>query len=101
MKLLIVTVVREFKEEILQLFKEASITNFSESYVDGHHNSQSSLRASDWFSEKTSGVKSILFFSFTKDENMDMIFKLIKGFNEKLETSSPIKAVVVPIEKHN
>src|SRR6056297_2356226 len=99
MKLLIVTVVEEFEKEILRLFKEAKIESFSGSDIDGYKNPTSMVRTSSWFPSQKSGVESSLFFSFTKDDTIDVIFKLIKDFNSNLETDNPIKAVVLPIEK--
>lgn len=99
MKLLIVTVVEEFDKEILQLFKKSNIESFSESHIDGFKNPSSIVRTSSWFPSERGGVRSSLFFSFTKDENIDTLFNLIKEFNQHLETNNPIKAVVVPIEK--
>jgi hypothetical protein len=99
MKLLIVTVVDEFEKDILRLFKEAKIESFSGSEIDGYKNPTTVVRTASWFPSQKSGVESSLFFSFTEDENIDVIFELIKGFNKNLETNNPIKAVVVPIEK--
>lgn len=99
MKLLIVTVVEAFEKDILRLFKEAKIESFSGSEIDGYKNHTSVVRTSSWFPSQKSGVESSLFFSFTEDENIDLIFKLIKEFNSNLETNNPIKVVVVPIEK--
>jgi hypothetical protein len=99
MKLLIVTVVEEFEKEILRLFKKANIENFSESHIDGFKNTTSMVRTSSWFPSEKGGVKSSLFFSFTEEEKIEVLFRLIKEFNQNLETNNPIKAVVVPIEK--
>ena len=99
MKLLIVTVVEEFEKEILRLFKKANIESFSSSDIDGYKNHTSMVRTASWFPSEKGGVESSLFFSFTEDENIDMLFELIKTFNQNLETNNPIKAVVVPIEK--
>ncbi len=99
MKLLIVTVVEEFEKDILRLFKEANIESFSGSDIDGYKNPTTMVRTSSWFPSQKSGVESSLLFSFTEDENIDSLFKLIKEFNQNLETNNPIKAVVVPIEK--
>lgn len=99
MKLLIVTVVAEFEKEILKLFKKANIKSFSGSDIDGYKNPTSMVRTASWFPSEKGGVESSLFFSFTEDENIAVLFELIKAFNKKLETNNPIKAVVVPIEK--
>ena len=99
MKLVIVTAVDEFQSAILKLFKKANIENFSSSDIDGYKNGSSVLMASNWFSGEKGSNESSLFFSFTDDEHIDLLFKLIKEFNNNLETNNPLKAVVVPIEK--
>ena len=99
MKLLIVTVVDEFEKIILRLFKEANIENFSSSDIDGYKDHTSMVRTSSWFPSQKAGADSSLFFSFTTDENIEVLFGLIKEFNQNLETNNPIKAVVVPIEE--
>lgn len=99
MKLVIVTAVEEFQTAILRLFKNANIENFSSSDIDGYKNGSSVLMASSWFSGQKAGNESSLFFSFTEDEKIDVLFNVIKEFNSNLETNNPIKAVVVPIER--
>ena len=100
MKLLIVTVVEEYAKEILQLFKRANIESFSSSDIDGYKNPAQVLMASNWFPSEKGGVESAMFFSFTSEENIDILFELILSFNNKLETNNPIRAAVVPIEKY-
>jgi len=100
MKLVIVTAVEEFQKDVLKLFKKANIENFSSSDIDGYKNGASVLMASSWFSGQKTGNESSLFFSFTEEENINALFNVIKEFNENLETNNPLKAVVVPIEKH-
>ncbi len=99
MKLLLVTVVEQFEEEVIKLFKKAEIENFSGSEIDGYKPPVSLLMKSNWFPKDKGGVESSLFFSFTEDRKIDTIFGLIKEFNANLETNNPIKAVVVPIER--
>ncbi len=99
MKLLIVTAVEEFEKEILRLFREANIENFSGSEIDGFESAGPLVRTTSWFPGKKGGVESTLFFSFTEERNIEAFFGLIKEFNKKLETNNPIKAAVVPIEK--
>lgn len=100
MKLVIVTAVEEFQKDVLKLFKDANIESFSSSDIDGYKNVPSVLRTSSWFPSEQGGNESHLFFSFTDDEHVNMLFNLIEVFNTNLETNNPIKAVVLPIEKH-
>ena len=99
MKLVLVTVVEEYQNDVLKLFKKSEIKSFSTSEIDGYKNSTPLLRTASWFPSEKGGAESSLFFSFTEDEHIDVLFELIKEFNENLETNNPMKAVVVPIEK--
>jgi len=100
MKLVIVTAIEQYQNDVLKLFKKADIENFSSSEIDGHKNSASLLMASNWFSVEKGGNESSMFFSFTDDEHIDALFEAIKEFNQNLESNNPIKSVVVPIEKY-
>ncbi|MGJ8743451.1 hypothetical protein [Polaribacter sp.] len=100
MKLVIVTAVEEFQKEVLKIFKKANIENFSSSDIDGYKNAPSLLKASNWFSAEKNGNESIMFFSFTKKEKIDGLFKIIEAFNTNLETNNPIRAVVLPVERY-
>lgn len=95
-----VTVVEQFEKEVIKLFKKAEIENFSGSEIDGYKTPASLLMKSSWFPNVKGGIESSLFFSFTNDDKIDVLFGLIKEFNMKLETNNPIKAVVVPIERN-
>ncbi len=99
MKLVIVTAVEEFQKDVLKLFKEANIKNFSSSDIDGYKNGSSVMMTSSWFPGQKIGNESHLFFSFTENETIDTLFDLIKEFNLQIETNNPVKAIVVPIEK--
>ena len=99
MKLVIVTVVDYYKKDIIKLFKEAHIHNFSESDIEGFKTAASVKLSSNWFASEQTGSDSEMFFSFTEEKNVDVLFGLIKEFNANLETNNPIKAVVVPIER--
>lgn len=100
MKLVLVTAVNEFHEDILKLFKKAGIHSFSESDIDGYKDGASLLMTNSWFPGEKGSNKSRMFFSFALEASIDALFELIKGYNENLETNNPIKAVVLPIEKY-
>jgi len=100
MKLVIVTVVDEYRKDVIKLFKKAQIESFSESDIEGFKTKVSGQIASNWFASERSGADSEMFFSFAREERVDTLFELIKDYNQNLESNNPIRAVVVPIEKY-
>ena len=99
MKLVIVTAVEDFQNEVLKLFKNAKIESFSGSEIEGYKNQSDVLATSTWFPSIRGGSESVMFFSFTEEEKINSLFELIATFNEKVETNNPIKAIVIPIER--
>jgi hypothetical protein len=99
MKLLLVTLVEEYHDEVMALLKKAGINNYSSSDIGGHKDAPTLLKAAGWFPSEKSDTDSHLFFSFTTDEKIDVLFELLQEFNENLETNNPVKAVVLPIER--
>lgn len=99
MKLVIVTAVEEFQNDILKLFKNANIESFSTSDIDGYKNLPNLLATSSWFPSVKGGSDSHMFFSFTEEEEIERLFHLIADFNSKIKTNNPVRAIVLPIEK--
>ncbi|WP_250432509.1 hypothetical protein [Hanstruepera flava] len=100
MKLVIVTTVEAFHNDVIKLFKKSGIENFSESEIDGYKSAPTLLTTNSWFANEKGGNESSLFFSFTTDDKIDNLFKLIQDYNNDLETNNPIRAVVLPIERN-
>ena len=100
MKLVIVTVVEEYKKNVIQLFRKAQITNFSESDIAGFKDTPSSPLSSNWFAGHRGGADSELFFAFTELDKARQLFHHIKDFNREIKSSNPIRAVIIPIEDH-
>ncbi|MDX1544841.1 MAG: hypothetical protein R3214_12935 [Christiangramia sp.] len=98
MKLLIVTSVSEFQKDILKIFRESHIEAFSSSEIGGYKNSL--VATQSWFPGEKGANESRMFFSFTDDTKIDGLFKLIIEFNKQLETDNPVRAIVLPIERH-
>ena len=82
-----------------KLFKKAGVESFSESDIDGYKSAAPLMYTSSWFPSEKGGAASIMFFSFTEDEKVTELFKLLKQFNEESETTNPIRAVEIPIER--
>ncbi|RYC50821.1 hypothetical protein [Flagellimonas olearia] len=99
MKMIIVTTVEEYKKDVLKIFKKAGVESFSGSDIDGYKGAAPLMYTSSWFPSEKGGAASNMFFSFTEGEKVTELFKLLKQFNEESETTNPIKAVEIPIER--
>ena len=99
MKLLIVTAVSEFRKDAMKLFKKANVQVFSSSDIEGYENLPSVIISQSWFPIQDGGKESLLLFSFTVEDKIDILFELIKTFNDNPEITNPIRAAVLPLEK--
>jgi hypothetical protein len=96
MKLLIVTLLEEHRKEVLSIFEQAGINAFSASSIEGHKFTTST---EDFFMAASETKKSLMFFSFTKDEKITPFFKLVTIFNHDALTYNPLRVVVLPVER--
>jgi len=96
--MVIITAVEEYKNQVLKVLREPGIDSFSASNIEGYKNAPDVLMNSSWFPGDKAEASSNLFFSFTRRENVDMLFERIKEFYEEFQTN-PIRAVEMPIER--
>ncbi|QKJ64317.1 hypothetical protein [Flavobacterium sp. M31R6] len=101
MKLLLITAVKEFENQIKQLLKKASVQSFSYQEVKGFKNSTGEAVESNWFGSEMNETDSILFYAFTAKEKVDALFELVEYFNVEQESLSHIHIAVLNIEKSN
>jgi hypothetical protein len=101
MKLLLITAVKEFENEIKQLLKKATVQSFSYQNVKGFKNSSGEAMESNWFGSEMNETDSILFYAFTPKEKVDTLFELVEYFNMEQESLSHIHIAVINIEKSN
>lgn len=99
MKMIIVTAVEEYKDDVFKLLKSANIEAFSGSHVDGYKSVPQVLYNSSWFPSERGGASSSLFFAYTDEKKVDVLFELLKEYNAQLESNNPIKAVELPVER--
>jgi len=98
MKLLVITTVKEYEKETVRLFKKSGITAFSNADINGFKTSDTENLISNWFSSATDNVRSILFFTFTDKEKIDILLKEIQSFNATIKSDNPLRAIVLPVE---
>ncbi|HEY8690363.1 MAG TPA: hypothetical protein VIM07_14090 [Chitinophagaceae bacterium] len=99
MKLFIVTCLKEYREDVYKIFKQANIHVFSATDVIGFKDNQTLNLLEDWFASGDEKFDSMMLFSFTSDENAAHGMDLIKKYNEESETVFPVRAFIVPVEK--
>jgi hypothetical protein len=98
MKLLIVTAVKAFEKEALNLFKGAKINAFSSADINGFKTDDHENLIDNWFSSSTDKVRSVLFFSFEEQTKIDILLRLLREFNQEIESDNPMRAIVLPVE---
>ena len=100
MKLLLITSILEFEKEVATLFKNAEIIVYSTSNIQGHKFFSSTNIQDNWFSAQSDTFNSKLYFSFASKEKIYEMLKEIELFNAEKQTTNPIKAIVLDIEKY-
>lgn len=99
MKLLIVTSIAEYQEDVVKLLKASHIQAFSSSEIEGFKNLNSMVSTENWYGNRTISDQSVMIFSFAEEEHVDEFLASAKQFNEKVKTKNRVRAVVLDIEK--
>lgn len=99
MKLLLVTAVKSYQKQVVQLFKKAGILAFSSTDINGFKALDHEDLIDNWFSGSTQNVKSVLFFTFSDQENINLLLKELERLNSSIESDNPIRGIVLNIEK--
>lgn len=101
MKLLIITAVLDFENDIKQMLKKAHVKTFTFKEVKGFTDLSEEAIESNWFAGDMHETESILFYAFVKKENINPLFDLVNDFNAKQVTKSNIHIAFLNIEKSN
>ena len=99
MKLLFVTALKEYSEDITLIFKKANIHIYSATDTIGFKDGNESNLLDNWFSSGEAKFDSVFVFSFTTEEHVDVAMQLIKEHNTTSQSEFPIRAFVLPVEK--
>lgn len=99
MKLLVITTVTEFEKDISMLFKKSQIDVYSTSNIQGQKFSPIKNMSDNWFSAHRDSLDSMLYFTFSTEEKINIMLENLKKYNTEYRTNNPAKAIVLPIEK--
>jgi hypothetical protein len=90
MKLLIITAITAFENDIKAMLQKANISDISEEAI-----------SSNWFASEMNETESILFYAFVRKENAMLFFNLVNEFNAAQKTHSHIHVAQLNIEQSN
>lgn len=101
MKLVIITAIKEFENEIKQILTKSKVKSFSYQNISGFRDHTHDNIKTNWFASEINVVESVIFHAFTMQVNAEKVFESIKSFNERLEELSRIHIAIINIEKSN
>lgn len=99
MKLLVVTCLKEYLNDISKILKQANIEVFSTSEILGHRDGVPVNLLEDWFASGDEQFDSLMIFTFTNELNTEQGMALIKNYNETHKENFPVRAFLMPVEK--
>lgn len=99
MKQVVVLSVIDFETELINVLKGLKIPVFSKVNITGIRNAPDQLDGSNWFGNKSDPDFSVMYFAFVPDEVASQIMKAIADWNSKQQTSSPMHAYQLQVEK--
>jgi len=99
MKLLIITSIRTFGEDVKSILKKADVKTYSYKNVIGYRDASELSVQENWFTNDMNEGEAILFYAFVKKENVDMVFDMVTDFNKKEASLSSIHVAVINIER--
>lgn len=101
MKLLIITAVRTFEEQVRKALESNGVLTYSYTSVTGYRDSTKDSVSRNWFATEMNKAESILFFAFVNEETSNRVFDAIEELNTTCDLRSKVHIMVIPIEKYN
>lgn len=101
MKLVLITGVNQFKNQVRKILKNCHINNYSFQEVVGHKDITSVADRGNWFVGDRFESQSITFFAMVPESVVDSLFEEVERFNSNLESLSRIHLSILNIEKTN
>ena len=101
MKLLIITAVTEYLNDVKHILKKAEVKSYSYKEVKGYTDASETAMESNWFGGDMEENESVLFYAFVPKVHVETAFDEINDFNAKQDTLSHIHVAIVNIEKSN
>jgi nitrogen regulatory protein PII len=97
MKLLLITAVESFKDDVMDILSKCGVKAFSYQEVKGHKNDSDD--SDTWFVSSHNEFDSLLFTVFIDKDCVDNIYNQVIEFNDKQKSLSHIHVATLQIEK--
>lgn len=101
MKLLIITAVKAFEQNVKKILEENLVLTYSYNPVIGYRDSTQDAVSRNWFATEMNRVESLLFFAFVPEETSEKVFADIEKLNQTCDLRSRVHIAITPIEKYN
>jgi nitrogen regulatory protein PII len=96
MKLLLITCIQEYEENVKEILKHSGVKSFSYQSVKGYKNEN---EISNWFVSSDVPTKSLLFTVFIENQCMDDIFERIEKFNTDRTALSKVHVACLVVDQ--
>lgn len=99
MKLLTLTVVKEFEKDVKKILLHSGVKAFTFMNVTGYRDTSADSVDDNWFASETNETDSLLFWAFVPAESVAKVEAGIQHFNTKQQSLSRIHLSILQIEK--
>lgn len=98
MKLLLITCIQEYEENVKGILKHSGVKSFSYQSVKGYKN-ENGGEISNWFVSSDIPTESLLFTVFIENQCMDDIFEQIEKFNTHTTALSKVHVACLAVDQ--
>lgn len=99
MKLLTLTVVKEFEKDVKKILLQAGVKEFTYMSVTGYRDASNEAVGDNWFASEVNETDSLLFWVFVQAENIEKVEAAVLHFNARQQSHSRIHVSILQIER--
>lgn len=101
MKMLIITAVASYQDQIVTVLKNSKVSAFSSTNILGHVNREDPNLEDNWFGGDQQQHQSLLYFTLLPEDQIQGVFDAIEEINQNAESKSRIHLSVMDVERTN
>lgn len=101
MKLVLITAIAAFEQDVKKMLKEAKVTSYSYRDVKGFRDASEEGVETNWFGTEMKETDSVVFYAFILQDYVNTLLEKVTEFNKKLESTSKVHVAVIAVEQYN